>query len=239
MTHCSDSVNGFDAAEHPLRAGRIELEKQVDVCYNRPRGFVFLESQAAKRGIDGWVLRQIRLHPSRRCVDPDESTPTRGTRGCGRGGCDRGLLAARAARRIGRSGGAVRGARPEDLQLRAAARVPPGRVLRRRRRSRSAHAHARERPSFSFGDATQDERKFLDAAVLLENTGVAAYNGQAANLTKKALAAAAEIVSVEGRHAAWVSDLAGVEPAPHAADRGASAKAVVSTLRETAFLKGT
>jgi rubrerythrin len=100
-------------------------------------------------------------------------------------------------------------------------------------------AQARERPRFSFGDATQDERKFLDAAVLLENTGVAAYNGQAANLTKKALAAAAEIVSVEGRHAAWVSDLAGVEPAPHAADRGASANAVVSTLRETAFLKGT
>jgi len=97
---------------------------------------------------------------------------------------------------------------------------------------------ARERPAFSFGDATQDERKFLDAAVLLENTGVAAYNGQAANLTKKALAAAAEIVSVEGRHAAWVSDLAGKDPAPHAADLGASATAVASTLRSTGFLKG-
>jgi hypothetical protein len=99
-------------------------------------------------------------------------------------------------------------------------------------------ARARERPAFSFGDATHDERKFLDAAVLLENTGVAAYNGQAANLTKKALAAAAEIVSVEGRHAAWVSDLAGKEPAPHAMDAGASATAVASTLRLTGFLKG-
>jgi Ferritin-like domain len=98
-------------------------------------------------------------------------------------------------------------------------------------------ARARERPTFSFGDATQDERKFLDAAVLLENTGVAAYNGQAANLTKKALPAAAEIVSVEGRHAAWISDLAGVDPAPRAADPGASAKAVVSTIRATGFLK--
>jgi hypothetical protein len=97
---------------------------------------------------------------------------------------------------------------------------------------------ARERPAFSFGDATQDERKFLDAAVLLENTGVAAYNGQAANLTKKALAAAAEIVSVEGRHAAWVSDLAGKDPAPRAADPGASATAIASTLRLTGFLKG-
>jgi rubrerythrin len=99
-------------------------------------------------------------------------------------------------------------------------------------------ARARERPAFSFGGATQDERKFLDAAVLLENTGVAAYNGQAANLTKKALAAAAEIVSVEGRHAAWVSVLAGKDPAPRAQDPGASATAVASTLRSTGFLKG-
>jgi len=98
---------------------------------------------------------------------------------------------------------------------------------------------ARERPALSFGDATQDQRKFLAAAVLLENTGVSAYNGQAANLTKKALVAAAEIVSVEGRHAAWVSDLAGQDPAPRAADPGVSASAVASTLRRTGFLKPT
>jgi rubrerythrin len=99
--------------------------------------------------------------------------------------------------------------------------------------------HARERPALNFGDATQDQPRFLAAAVLLENTGVAAYNGQAANLTKKALAAAAEIVSVEGRHAAWVSDLAGQDPAPRAADPGVSASNVVSTLRRTGFLKAT
>lgn len=98
--------------------------------------------------------------------------------------------------------------------------------------------HARRRPTFDFGDATKDERKFLDTAALLENTGVVAYNGQAANLTKKALAAAAEIVSVEGRHAAWVSDLAGKDPAPRAADVGASATAVASTLRRTGFIRG-
>src|SRR5919198_1367423 len=97
---------------------------------------------------------------------------------------------------------------------------------------------ARARPRFNFGNATRDQKKFLDAAVLLENTGVAAYNGQAANLTKKALAAAAEIVSVEGRHAAWISDLAGVDPAPRAADPGASATAVASIIRRTGFLKG-
>jgi rubrerythrin len=96
---------------------------------------------------------------------------------------------------------------------------------------------ARKRPSFNFGDATRDQRKFLAAAVLLENTGVAAYNGQAANLTKKALTAAAEIVSVEGRHAAWISDLAGQDPAPRAADPGATASDVVSILDKTGYLK--
>jgi hypothetical protein len=95
---------------------------------------------------------------------------------------------------------------------------------------------ARTRPEFNFGNATRDQRKFVAAAVLLENTGVAAYNGQAANLTKKALAAAAEIVSVEGRHAAWISDLAGEDPAPRAADPGATASEVISTLRDTGWL---
>ena len=90
-------------------------------------------------------------------------------------------------------------------------------------------------PKFDFGRAVQGRRQFLTTAVLLENTGVAAYNGQAANLTKKALAAAAEIVSVEGRHAAWASSLAGREPAPRAADPGATAEAVVRTIRRTGF----
>ena len=75
--------------------------------------------------------------------------------------------------------------------------------------------------------------------MLLENLGVAAYNGQAANLTKRALAPAAEIVSVEGRHAAWISDLAGELPAPHAADPGKSAGEVVSALQATGFIQTT
>jgi hypothetical protein len=93
------------------------------------------------------------------------------------------------------------------------------------------------KPRFDFGQAPRAERTFLETAVLLENTGVAAYNGQAANLTKKSLAAAAEIVSVEGRHAAWASALAGLEPAPRAADPGSSAAAVAATLDQTGFIK--
>ncbi len=95
---------------------------------------------------------------------------------------------------------------------------------------------AQRQPSFAFGDATRDEKSFLDAAVLLENTGVAAYNGQAAKLTKKSLSAAAEIVSVEGRHAAWASALAGRHPAPRAADPGATAAEVAAVLKRTGFL---
>jgi rubrerythrin len=96
---------------------------------------------------------------------------------------------------------------------------------------------ARKRPTFQFRDATRDERKFLESAVLLENIGVAAYNGQAAKLTKPALSAAAEIVSVEGRHAAWISDIAGKPPAPRAADPGETADQVTAALRATGFLK--
>ena len=102
---------------------------------------------------------------------------------------------------------------------------------------RALGSHARPRPNFEFGQATRDERTFVQKAVLLENTGVVAYNGQAANLTKPALAAAAEIVSVEGRHAAWISDLAGESPAPRAADVGASSADVVRALQSTGFLK--
>jgi hypothetical protein len=96
---------------------------------------------------------------------------------------------------------------------------------------------ARKKPTFDFGSATQNQREFVDAAVLLENTGVAAYNGQGANLTKRSLAAAAQIASVEGRHAAWISDLAGRSPAPRAADPGATATEVEATLRATGFIK--
>ena len=96
---------------------------------------------------------------------------------------------------------------------------------------------AGKEPQFDFASATRSERTFLDTAVLLENTGVAAYNGQAANLTKKSLAAAARIVSVEGRHAAWVSSLAGREPAPRAADPGATAEAVTAAVKRTGFVR--
>jgi rubrerythrin len=69
-------------------------------------------------------------------------------------------------------------------------------------------------PHFKFGDAVSDHARFLATAISLEETGLGVYNGQAVNLTPKTLAAAARIVSVEARHAAWARALAGKLPAP-------------------------
>jgi Ferritin-like domain len=96
--------------------------------------------------------------------------------------------------------------------------------------------NARPEPRFNFGDAVRDPQEFTDAAVELEDLVVAAYNGQAPNLTASALAAAARIVSVEARHAAWIRDLAGLHPAPGATDKPRGAKSVRTALAETGFL---
>jgi hypothetical protein len=92
-------------------------------------------------------------------------------------------------------------------------------------------------PPFDFGGRTTNERSFLYAATLLENAGVAAYNGQAANLTRKSLGLAAQIVSVEGRHAAWVNALGGRRPAPRAADPGAQPDAISKSLKQLGFVQ--
>jgi Ferritin-like domain len=73
-------------------------------------------------------------------------------------------------------------------------------------------------PKFQFGDATSDAAKFIATAISLEQAGLAVYNGQAVNLTPKTLAAAARVVSVEARHAAWARALGHEDPAPVAVD---------------------
>jgi hypothetical protein len=97
--------------------------------------------------------------------------------------------------------------------------------------------NARAEPRFEFGNAVTDADAFKKAAVALEDAGLAAYNGQAPNLTGSALAAAARIVSVEARHAAWIRDLAGLNPAPGAVDKPISAKAAQTALNRTGFIK--
>jgi hypothetical protein len=96
---------------------------------------------------------------------------------------------------------------------------------------------ARRRPTLDFGTATSDADEFTAAAITLEDTGVSAYNGQAANLTTGALQAAAKIVSVEARHAAWIRDIAGRPPAAEPTDAAMSERQVRDVLEKTGFLR--
>ena len=73
-------------------------------------------------------------------------------------------------------------------------------------------------PRHAFGDKTKDADTFTAAAVKLEDLAVATYNGQAVNLTPGSLKAAARIVSVEARHAAWIRSIVGDVPAADATD---------------------
>ncbi|MBN1528661.1 MAG: ferritin-like domain-containing protein [Thermoleophilaceae bacterium] len=81
---------------------------------------------------------------------------------------------------------------------------------------------ARSLPEFDLGDTVSDPRRFRASAAAIEEIGLAAYNGQATNLTPDALAEAAKIASVEARHASWARGLAGSTPAPRASDLAAS-----------------
>ena len=91
---------------------------------------------------------------------------------------------------------------------------------------------ARPMPSFDFAENTKSQAAFLQTAIKLEDIAVAAYNGQAANLTKPTLAAAATIVSVEARHASWVRAIGGKVAAPDAVDKPMTAKQAADGLRE-------
>jgi hypothetical protein len=71
-----------------------------------------------------------------------------------------------------------------------------------------------------FGDSLADERAFTRTAIVLEDAAVAAYNGQITNLTVPAQRAAARIVSVDARHAAWIRAIVGILPAEQGTDPG-------------------
>jgi rubrerythrin len=97
---------------------------------------------------------------------------------------------------------------------------------------RALGPRAGKRPEFDFGLGTKDARAFRETAIRLEDIAVSGYNGQATNLTPGTLAAAAEIVSVEARHAAWVRAIAGEVAAPDPVDKPLTARQVATGLRE-------
>jgi hypothetical protein len=92
-------------------------------------------------------------------------------------------------------------------------------------------------PRSDFGEALTDQRRFRDTAIELEEATLSVYIGQGANLTRSAMASIAGLVSVEARQVAWVRDLAGVSPAPNAADPARKPEDVVSNLRKRGLIK--
>jgi rubrerythrin len=92
-------------------------------------------------------------------------------------------------------------------------------------------------PKLQFGDATSDPERFARSALRLEDLGVKAYFTQAAHLTPAALAKATRIATVESRHAAWIRDLAGLDPAPDAVEPTLSATIVRRTLQGSGYVR--
>ncbi|MDP9400434.1 MAG: ferritin-like domain-containing protein [Actinomycetota bacterium] len=129
-----------------------------------------------------------------------------------------------------------RGALPDRLGTFAATVAPHERehaaLLARLLGNRAA-----PRPSLAFGDAVADPAAFQRLAIELEEATMAAYIGQGANLTKATIRHAARIVAVEGRHAAWIRDLAGEDPAPRAADPPREMSDVLADLRRRGIVR--
>jgi hypothetical protein len=91
---------------------------------------------------------------------------------------------------------------------------------------------AGKEPRYDFAAVTADASAFADAAAKLEDIAVGAYNGQALNVTPAAFLAAARIVSVEARHAAWIRSIRNADPAPDAVDSPYDEARVRRGLRE-------
>jgi hypothetical protein len=93
-------------------------------------------------------------------------------------------------------------------------------------------AAAEPEPKQDFARAIRSPEAFADAAGRLEDLAVSAYNGQATGVSKPAFVAAATIVSVEARHAAWIRSIVGRRPAPDATDTPLQRDEVLDGLRD-------
>lgn len=106
---------------------------------------------------------------------------------------------------------------------------------------------AMAKPTFDFKGTTSDPDKFRATSIVLEDTGVTAYDGQGPRLTKPTLAAAGTIVSVEARHAAWIRRIVGAPsypnapadyPAPAAFNPALTKAQVQARVNATGFVQG-
>jgi hypothetical protein len=97
---------------------------------------------------------------------------------------------------------------------------------------------AAKKPTFAFGKAVTDKKTFMATSYVLENTGVHAYHGQLTNLKSTAnLLYAAEIATVEGRHAGAIGLLTGQAIAPKSGfDSPLGAGQVIAAVKATGFI---
>ena len=95
------------------------------------------------------------------------------------------------------------------------------------------------KPRFDFRGTTENQARFVATSIILEETGVKAYKGQAPRIDSDSiLAAALSIHSVEARHASWIRHIAGKPPAPTAFDPAATLSQVLAAVAGTRFLAG-
>jgi hypothetical protein len=98
-------------------------------------------------------------------------------------------------------------------------------------------AKATKKPAFDFQGTTAGQATFAKTAIVLEDTGVEAYQGQATNIkTPAILMAAISIHPVEARHAAWIRSIAGQPPAPDSFNPAADMATVLAAVKGTGFL---
>jgi hypothetical protein len=90
---------------------------------------------------------------------------------------------------------------------------------------------ARKSPRFDFSDEIGDSEVFKRTAFSLEESACGSYIGQAGNLSRGLRPLAAGIVSIDARHAAWIRDILGRNPAPFAADRTKEPEVVLRFLK--------
>ena len=96
-----------------------------------------------------------------------------------------------------------------------------------------------KKPKFDFKGTTKDQGKFQATAYVLENTGVAAYSGQATRIKQTAVVqAAVSILTVEARHAGWIGSIIDKAPAPRRFDRAQSMKQILAAVKGTGFITG-
>jgi len=97
------------------------------------------------------------------------------------------------------------------------------------------------KPKFDFKGVNTAVTSFLETAFALENTGVHAYGGQAANLTHPTVKAAAlSIITIEARHAAAAALILGKQAYPinpnGAFDNTLTAAQVIKIAKGTGFI---